>query len=74
MTLITSDAIDRALHNYFRSGYCMPQPSKDSGVVKHLGREYVVLRNCNGMLAVYSIARTGRVRRVEQWPRGLADS
>lgn len=44
------------------------QPANYSGVVEHNGREYVVLRNANGILAVYRIRNDGMLKALRRWP------
>jgi len=49
------------------------QPSAvASGVEKHNGLEYVVLRNINGVLAVYRVHNDGQLRRMKRWPAEIA--
>jgi hypothetical protein len=43
----------------------------DSETVELDGRQYVVLANVNGLLAVYRIKPDGLLRRLKRWPRAL---
>jgi hypothetical protein len=65
-----SDYTERAFCAYFHAGG-MDQPSKYSGLRSHEGRDYVVLENCNGILAVYQVTPSGRLRALEEWPEAL---
>jgi hypothetical protein len=69
------DPLDRALAAYYRSGE-IAIPSNASEVEEHHGREYVVLRNVNGTLAVYLIRPNGSLQglAVNRWPAGLVDA
>ena len=47
-----------------------------SGTEEHDGRDYAVLRNCNGILKVYRILADGALqglRTVEEWPAELQE-
>jgi hypothetical protein len=58
---------------YFRSGHpASPHPSNSSGVVEHDGKQYVVLHNVNGVLAVYRILTSGALKRLKRWPTEIA--
>ena len=50
--------VQRALAAYFRTGGT-EQPSQSSGVEKHGGKKYVVLRNARGALAIYRVRNDG---------------
>jgi hypothetical protein len=66
------DPIDRAFAAYFRTeGAYAAQPSNHSDVQEHAGKEYVVLRNVNGILAVYRIRPSGELKRLRRWPTEL---
>jgi hypothetical protein len=59
--------MDRAFRAYFRSGET-EQPSSDSSTLEECqGLRYIVLRNCNGVLAVYRIRNSGRLKRLKRW-------
>lgn len=62
--------VERAMRNYLDSG-THDQPNSFSGVIKHRGKDYVVLRNQRGTLAVYLITNSNRLRKLDAWPRAL---
>jgi hypothetical protein len=67
------ELIGRAMRAYFmtaaRDGYNADQPSQSSsGTYDVDGREYVVLRNVSGPVAVYRIKNNGMLRRLKRWP------
>lgn len=63
-----SDYLRRAMAAYFRtSGGDQPDQGR-SGVETIEDRKYVVLRNVNGILAVYRIRRSGALKRLRRWP------
>ena len=47
------------------------QPSKDSGVQEVNGKRYVVLRNVNGIMAVYRVRTDGILKGLKRWPKEL---
>ncbi len=51
-----TDSLEKAIIAYFkkskREGFIFMQPSKDLSIV---GRKYIYLNNCNGLLAKYNI-------------------
>lgn len=66
------DGVTRAVAAYRRSeGESAPIPGNDSAVQEHDGREYVVLRNVNGILAVYGFRADGKLQRLVEWPEDL---
>jgi hypothetical protein len=60
----------RACAAWFRSGGSDP-PSDDSGTVTHKQLTYVVLRNTNGVMAIYRVTNRGELRRLKRWPSEL---
>jgi hypothetical protein len=48
-------------------------PSKDSVHCEYEGKDYVVLNNVNGVLAVYRVRNQGTLRRLKRWPSELED-
>jgi hypothetical protein len=61
----------RAFAAWFRTGGT-DQPANDSHVVEYDGKLYVVLRNLNGVLAVYRVrAYDGILKRLRRWPAEL---
>lgn len=66
------DPVDRAFAAYFRTeGAHAPQPGNTSDVVELDRKEYVVLRNVSGVLAVYRIRTSGVLNRLVRWPSEL---
>jgi hypothetical protein len=64
--------LDRAVNLYARCEISLQQPSRsDSGTTLLDGRTYVVLRNINGVLAVYRVRRDGALRRLRRWPSAV---
>lgn len=65
----------RAIAAYYRSargGEILDQPSSGaSGVTEHEGKEYVILRNVNGVLAVYRVRPSGALKGLRRWPKEL---
>ena len=73
------DLTTRAFAAYFREAktrgaYSPDQPANDSGIEQHDGRDYVVLRNVNGTLAVYRVRNDGLLKRLRRWPAALKES
>ena len=60
----------RALAAWFRSG-AMDTPANDSSVEVHDGHWYAVLRNINGILAVYRVKNDGHLRRLRRPPASI---
>jgi len=72
MTTNTTDPVARALSAWYRQeGF--QQPSSDSGLVEHNGKEYVVLRNVTGVLGVFRIRPNGALKRLKRWPAALEE-
>jgi hypothetical protein len=65
----------RAMTAWFRAcraeGAIADQPANDSGPVVHEGKQYVVLRNVRGVLAVYRVRNDGVLKRLKRWPSEL---
>jgi hypothetical protein len=59
--LTDQELMDRAYRAYFRRGDNMDQPSSGSEIEVLNNTKHAVLRNCNGVLAVYKIG-TKRLR------------
>jgi hypothetical protein len=71
------DVLDRATRAFLRpdrdSLGVAQQPSRDlSGCEQYNGREYAVLRNVRGVLAVYRVLGDGKLRRLHRWPTAIA--
>ena len=65
---------DRALSAYFRVfGSSSGQPSRPAGVVVD-DRQYVVLFNVNGVLAVYRIRNDGALKRLRRYPKAIDEA
>lgn len=66
---------NRAIAAYYKysDGGTPQQPSEaDSGVAEHEGKQYVVLRNVGGVLAVYRIRKyDGVLKRMQRWPAAI---
>lgn len=71
------DLLSRAHATYFATGkhdgVARLQPSRYSNVgTTAYGRNYVVLRNVSGVLAVFRIRTpSGALRRLKRWPASL---
>lgn len=64
--------IRRAIAAYFKYTDMPVQPSDaDSYVTVVEGRQYVVLANVNGLLAVYRVDPSDRLKRLKRWPEGV---
>ena len=60
----------RALSAYYRYGHFPAQP----GSVEYVEldeRHYVLLRNADGILAVYRVRTRGQLKRLTRWPDAL---
>jgi hypothetical protein len=72
-----NDLTTRAFAAYFRyvnaHNYIPDQPAYDSGPAEWNGKTYVVLRNVNGILAVYRVRTSGALKRLRRWPQELED-
>jgi hypothetical protein len=70
------DVTSRAFAAYFRHnphGYILDQPAgyPESGPAEHQGKKYAVLRNVNGVLAVYRVRTSGALKRLQRWPKEI---
>jgi hypothetical protein len=43
----------------------------ESTTEKHCGKLYAVLRNGNGLLAVYRVRPNGMLKRLKRWPKAI---
>jgi hypothetical protein len=73
---MANDLVARATVAYLRSdadSAIVSQPSMTiSDVVTHAGLQYVILRNVDGVLAVYRVRTdNGLLRRMKRWPAEL---
>ncbi|OUM01644.1 hypothetical protein [Variovorax sp. JS1663] len=75
MSAITAGKEERLLRwataDYLSTAEVPQQPSDTSGLETVKGREYVVLRNINGILAVYHVRSDGTISELLTWPREL---
>jgi len=69
MSYIDDELIDRARIAFAKAG-ATDQPAGDSDVQEVDGIPYVVLRNVNGILAVYRYDEPS-LKRVHEWPNQL---
>jgi hypothetical protein len=68
------DIVRRAYAAYFRSGGANHPNASNSGVFEYEGKDYVVLENVNGVLAVYRIRPSdGRLRLMKRPPKAVID-
>lgn len=69
--------INRAFAAYFRSaareGGAADQPASDSHLCELDGRQYVVLVNAGGVLAVYRVRTDGILKAMKRWPKELEE-
>ena len=69
------ELVQRAFAAYYRhsksAGATPQQPSNDSGLVTFEEKDYVVLRNIRGILAVYRVRNDGILKRLTRWPKAL---
>lgn len=63
----SSSYMDRAFRAYFKAGGTEQPSSESSTIEEDEGLRYVVLRHCNGTLAVYRILNNGRLKRRKRW-------
>lgn len=77
MTATNEQLTQRAFAAYFqaaaREGFIYEQPADYSGVEEAGGKVYVVLRNVNGILAVYRVRNDGILKGLKRWPKELED-
>jgi len=70
--------IGRAFAAYFRSaareGIASPNmPANSSYLCELDGKQYVVLHNVNGVLAVYRVRTSGVLKALRRWPKAIED-
>jgi len=66
--------VKRAFVAWSRTSDIPVQPASSSGLREYKGREYVVLENSNGVLAVYRVKNDGYLKFLKRWPKGLEDT
>jgi hypothetical protein len=72
MRSFEQDIEQRAFAAYFRFTENALQPSRNlSGEETVNGKRYVVLRNTNGILAVYRVKPDGALKGLKRWPAAL---
>lgn len=74
--MTTTPLTQRALSAYYRSTLdtldIYEQPG-DVDIREYNGRQYVVLSNVRGTLAVYRVRTDGILKRLRRWPLAVAD-
>jgi hypothetical protein len=65
------DLRSRAYAAYFRSGAVTIPAAAGSGVEEWQDKLYVVLRNVDGVLAVYRVRTSGALKRLRRWPKAV---
>ena len=69
--------INRAFAAYFREaareGYAPDQPASTSHLCELDGKQYVVLHNVKGVLAVYRVRNDGVLKGLRRWPAELEE-
>jgi hypothetical protein len=71
---LTARAIAAYARQSVREGFIYEQPADYSGVEEAGGKEYVVLRNVNGILAVYRVRNDGILKGLKRWPTALGEA
>jgi len=61
----------RAFAAYFRTDGTDQPTAATSGVEKHGGKHYAVLRNRNGVLACYRVRNDGKLKRLVRLPEEI---
>jgi hypothetical protein len=54
-----------------KKGMRPPRPASYSGVEQYDDKLYFVLKNVNGILAVYRVRNDGLLKRLQRWPGAL---
>ena len=69
--LDADDLLRRAIKTYLRDEGAQQPAAQHSGLERHDGLRYVVLRNVNGVLAVYRVrGDIATLKRLKRWPKG----
>jgi len=67
----SEEMMRRAMAAWFRAGGT-DQPGRDASTIEDAGgKDYVVLRNVNGVMAVYRIRNDGMLKRLRRWPEEI---
>lgn len=61
----------RRAHAAFKRAGGVDIPSNDSGIESAGGKDYVVLRNIRGVMAVYMIQSDGSLKGMKEVPEGI---
>lgn len=74
-----NEIYNRAVAAHFRTagkvgGVAMQPSQSDSGVEEHGGKQHVVLRSVNGLLAVYRVNTDGILKRLARWPKTITEN
>jgi hypothetical protein len=65
------EMLRRAMAAWFRTGGS-DQPGRDASTIEEAGgKDYVVLRNVNGVMAVYRIRNDCMLKRLRRWPEEI---
>jgi len=75
-TATAEELIARAERAYFVAARKLDQrsdqPSRtDSSLQKYKGKQYIVLRNVRGVVAVYRVRTDGILKRLVRWPEQI---
>ncbi len=70
---VMDEILARAIQAFYiarrQEGVIAEQPNiNDSGLERHYGKRYVVLRNSKGTLAVYRVRHGGSLKSLKRWP------
>lgn len=68
------DLTKRAFAAYFRyppPGAILDQPDGTAWIGEEGGKQYVVLGNSRGVLAVYRVRTSGALKRLVRWPEAV---
>jgi hypothetical protein len=63
----------RAYAAWFRYGGTAQPGASDSTIEEYAGRDYVVLRNGRGVMAVYRIRPNGALKGMRRWPAAVSE-
>lgn len=67
------ESLVRRAHAAYRRAGGLDQPSSESGIESTGGKDYVVLRNIQGVMAVYSVEPDGSLKGQKEVPDGILD-
>lgn len=69
--MIDEQELVRRAHAAYKRAGGIDIPSNDSGIESVGSKDYVVLRNVRGVMAVYLIRRDGSLRGMKEVPEGI---